>query len=202
MGPHCAAQAHDGDVPTIFTHAIVGLGLASIAPVRRRRPLFWVLSAMLPVLPDIDVVAFALGVSSASMWSHRGLTHSLAGAALTGLVVGICVARSLSLPTWAMIAYFAVVTASHGLLDALTNGGSGVAFFAPVAATRYFLPWRPVEVSPLGMAFFSAWGLRVIQSEALWIWLPGALALVAVRGAWTLCFRGDSADYRREGDRD
>jgi inner membrane protein len=74
------------------------------------------------------------------------------------------------------------VTASHGALDALTNGGLGVAFFAPFDATRYFFPWRPVEVSPIGVAaFFSQRGLEVFVSELLWLWLPAA-ALVG--GAW------------------
>ena len=73
-----------------------------------------------------------------------------------------------------------LVTASHGLLDAMTNGGLGIAFFAPFDDGRYFLPWRPIEVSPIGAgAFFSEWGLRVIKSELLWVWLP-------VVGLWVL----------------
>jgi len=47
---------------------------------------------------------------------------------------------------------------------------------------RYFLPWRPVVVSPIGIRpFFSEWGLRVIESELLWIWLP-CLIFIAVVG--------------------
>jgi inner membrane protein len=70
------------------------------------------------------------------------------------------------------------VTASHGLLDALTDGGLGVAFFAPFDAGRYFLPWTPIRVSPIGLGFFSARGAEVLASEVVWVWLP-ALALVA-----------------------
>ena len=66
--------------------------------------------------------------------------------------------------------------ASHGLLDALTNGGLGVAFLSPLSNQRYFLPWRPIAVSPLDVALFcSAWGLRALRSEALCVWLPCAL---------------------------
>ena len=43
--------------------------------------------------------------------------------------------------------FFAAITASHGLFDAMTNGGLGVAFFAPLDNARYFLPWRPIPVS-------------------------------------------------------
>jgi inner membrane protein len=70
------------------------------------------------------------------------------------------------------------VTASHGALDALTDGGLGVAFFAPFDAGRYFFPRTPIRVSPIGADFFGPRGLEVLASEALWVWLP-ALALVA-----------------------
>jgi len=58
-------------------------------------------------------------------------------------------------------------------LDALTNGRLGVAFFSPFNTVRYFFPWTPVEVSPIGAArFFSARGAVVLGSELLWLWLP------------------------------
>jgi inner membrane protein len=80
--------------------------------------------------------------------------------------------------------YFFLATASHGFLDAMTDGGLGVAFFSPFNNTRYFLPWRPIRVSPIGVTrFFSHRGLEVIRSELLWIWLPSALLIVS---AWIL----------------
>jgi hypothetical protein len=39
-----------------------------------------------------------------------------------------------------LIAHFSFVTASHGMLDAMTDGGLGVAFFAPFDNARYFFP--------------------------------------------------------------
>jgi inner membrane protein len=58
----------------------------------------------------------------------------------------------------------------------MTNGGLGVAFFAPFQNDRYFFPWRPIQVSPIGVAsFFSEWGLRVVRSELQWVWLPSAI---------------------------
>jgi inner membrane protein len=47
-----------------------------------------------------------------------------------------------------------------------------VAFFSPFSNHRYFFPWNPIEVSPIGARFFSADGIDVIKSEAVWIWLP------------------------------
>src|SRR6266540_4876570 len=35
----------------------------------------------------------------------------------------------------------------HGFFDAMTNGGLGVAFFAPFDSRRYFLAFRPLEVA-------------------------------------------------------
>jgi inner membrane protein len=82
------------------------------------------------------------------------------------------------LPMWV---YFFLATASHGFLDAMTDGGLGVAFFAPFDNRRYFLPWRPIHVSPVGAArFFTHRGLEVLQGELLWIWLPAALLALSV----------------------
>jgi inner membrane protein len=78
--------------------------------------------------------------------------------------------------------YFFLATASHGLLDAMTDGGLGVAFFAPFDNHRYFLTWRPIHVSPIAFErFFTERGLAVMKTELLWIWLPAGLLTVA---AW------------------
>jgi len=74
---------------------------------------------------------------------------------------------------WGLVAFFFLATASHGMLDAMTNGGRGVAFFAPFSDARFFFPWRPIEVSPLGIdRFLSARGMEVMISEFKWIWIP------------------------------
>jgi inner membrane protein len=62
----------------------------------------------------------------------------------------------------------------------MTNGGLGVAFFAPFSNARYFFPWRPIEVSPLGLDFFfSSRALSVLWSEIKWIWIPSAIIVGA-----------------------
>lgn len=68
------------------------------------------------------------------------------------------------------------------LLDALTNGGLGVAFFSPLDDSRCFFLWRPLLVSPIGIrAFFSAWGVEVLRSELVWVWIPAATLWAIVR---------------------
>jgi inner membrane protein len=83
-----------------------------------------------------------------------------------------------------LFAFFFGATASHGVLDALTNGGLGVAFFAPFSNTRYFFPWQPIEVSPLGIEpFLSSRGVEVMVSEFKWVWIPSGLLVL---GAYAL----------------
>ena len=132
----------------------------------------------------------ALGVRHNSLWGHRGLSHSLCFAFVLSLCVVVLRCRDhaiFSWRWWTHALYFFVVTASHGVLDAMTDGGLGIAFFAPFDTTRYFLPWRPVRVSPISIkAFFSAWGLQVLGTELVFIWLPTTLLCAAARA----CRRG------------
>ena len=165
---------------SIFTHAFAAAALGAAYGRRERPARFWMLAMLLAVLPDADVIAFLFRVPYGSTFGHRGFTHSLAFALLAGLAaVALFFRRADDKP--ALFAFFALATASHPLLDALTNGGLGVAFFSPFNDERYFFPFRPVQVSPIGpRAFFSEWGLAVIISELLWVWLPGALLAAAV----------------------
>ena len=168
-------------MPTIMSHAVVGLGLGTLTSFPHRRRAFWLASAILPVLPDLDVFGRAVGISFYSMGGHRGLSHSFAAAAVIGVLTAWLLHRRLGAPLTPLAVYFAVITASHGVLDALTDGGPGVAFFAPFGATRYFFPWRPIPVSPLASNFFSEWGWRVFTTELTLLWLPAALVMVLGR---------------------
>lgn len=134
------------------------------------------------MLPDADAIGFAFGVRYGSIFGHRGLTHSIAFAVLVGFLVGtFAFGKQSTASRLKLVLYFALVTLSHPLLDALTNGGLGVALFAPFSAERYFFPWRPIEVSPIGMRFFSERGLEVLASEVIWVWLPALLIWLTAR---------------------
>ena len=169
-------------MPSAFTHAFAAFALGKASGVKRHAR-FWVLSVFCAVVPDVDVVSFYFHVERGSMFAHRGLTHSLMFAVLLALVVvwlGFRKTPAFSQRWWKLLLYFFIVTASHGLLDALTNGGAGVAFFAPFDATRYFFLWRPIPISPIGMRFFSQRGLEVFWNEFLWIWIPASLVVGVV----------------------
>jgi inner membrane protein len=164
-------------VPTIVTHAAVAMAVGRAATGARPLPArWWLLTAALSMVPDADVVGWGL-VTYGSPLGHRGLTHSLVAAAAVGLAVTPWLGAGTGLRWWVVWAYGFAAMASHGVLDALTAGGEGVAFFAPFDDTRHFFPWRPVRVSPIGLDFFGRAGLGVLASEAVWLWLPATLVL-------------------------
>jgi inner membrane protein len=167
-------------MPTIMTHAAVGLGLGRVFTSRRLPPLFWVLCAALPMLPDADVLAFRLGIPYRSPFGHRGFTHSLCFALAVSLVAAAGTFRRFSVRLPDLWGFFFVVAVSHCVLDAMTNGGLGVASFWPWDDRRMFLPWRPIEVSPIGLGVFGERGRSVLLSEFLWVWLPTAALVGAV----------------------
>jgi len=121
--------------------------------------LFW---SLLSLLPDADVIGFRLGVDYGAPWGHRGATHSLGFALLVGAAIG-ALARDLATGVLAVL-----VLASHGLLDALTDGGLGCALLWPFSDERFFAPWRPLPVAPIGRRFWSDAGLRVVATELAW----------------------------------
>jgi inner membrane protein len=76
-------------------------------------------------------------------------------------------------PVGPVFLFLALCGLSHGLLDALTDGGLGVAFFSPFSNARYFFPWHPISVSPLSITrFLSGRAGPVLWSELLWVILP------------------------------
>lgn len=134
------------------------------------------------MIPDLDVIGFRFGIHYGDFWGHRGFTHSLTFAALLATLVAAAIVRFQSdVSRVSLFFYLFLATASHDLLDAMTNGGLGVAFFSPFDNRRYFLPWRPILVSPIGVTrFFSHRGLAVLKTEIIWIWLPSILVIAIV----------------------
>jgi inner membrane protein len=183
-------------MPTIVSHALVA-GAAARWWGHRPPARFWTWTAVCAMLPDADVIAFTFGIPYGDMFGHRGFTHSFFFAALVGAAASWHLSHRPTSPLHrsgsdsnrpgsdshrlAFFFWFAAITASHGLLDALTDGGRGIGFFAPFSDQRYFFPWRPIQVSPIGVGFFSPRGLRVLASEAGWIWVPSAIIAVSAR---------------------
>ncbi len=166
-----------------FSHAVAALSIGTCFYRPHLPKRVWVAAVACSVLPDLDVIGFRFGIRYGDFWGHRGFTHSLVFAAvLAGTVAVVVFRRGVSrIGRFALFAYLFLATASHGLLDAMTNGGLGVAFFSPFDNRRYFLPWRPISVSPIAVTrFFTPRGFAILQSELLWIWLPAILFASAV----------------------
>jgi len=159
---------------SVFGHAVLA-GAAGIALPKVLRIKFVIAMGVLcAIMPDADVLSFRFGIPYEALWGHRGMTHSLVFGLLFGLFMAMMLHfRRTKKDRLILGCYYAFCTISHGLLDGLTTGGRGVAYFAPWDTERYFLPWRMITVSPLGVSsFFSKWGLQVISSEAFWIGIP------------------------------
>lgn len=169
-------------MPTIFSHAVVPLAIAvglGSTVIPKRLLLAGIFAC---ILPDFDVLAFRLGIPYAHDFGHRGVTHSLIFAIFFALTV-LPFAKFLQAPRPTVFLFLLICTASHGMLDMLTNGGLGVAFFWPFSSERYFFPCQVVQVSPLSLhRFLSPAGLAVIKSELLWLWLPATSLAVLTFG--------------------
>src|SRR5690349_17071330 len=159
---------------TLPTHALVGWAVARFWPGEEKRWPLYAGAAACAVLPDIDAIGFWMGVPYESLCGHRGLTHGMPFAAATGIACALAArSKRAALP-------LALATATHGVLDAITDGGLGVAFFSPFSNARYFLPWRPIEVAPISITdFIEQGGLGSLRGELIWIWAP-LLLLVLV----------------------
>jgi len=188
-------------MPTVPTHALVATTLFACW---WQRAWSWKLLAagvVCAMLPDADVVGFSLGVRYGDLIGHRGLSHSIPFAACLATAAALLWSPLLREPTRSLQApirlepdpaneatarwwFLFACTASHGVLDAATDGGLGVAFLSPFSNERYFWSWRPIRVSPIGLTrFLSGRGIEVITTELAWIWLPCAIVLA---GAYTI----------------
>jgi inner membrane protein len=147
---------------------------------------FWILSIVCSILPDADVIGYRwLYIPTYDFFGHRGFFHSPFFAALVSVLIVCIFFRKeviFSKQWWKYGLYFFILTASHGILYALTNGGNGIALLSPITNERYFFPWTPIEVSPLSVkAFLSQRGLTVLISELLWVWTPCLLIIIFLR---------------------
>ena len=169
-------------MPSIFAHAVAGaaVGSAFVPPYVARR--VWIAAAVCAALPDIDALGRPFGNLryEAVFGGHRGFTHSVAFAALLAVFITLGFFRQ---PRWNRIrprvcATFFIATVSHGVLDALSTIGNGVAFWAPFSWTHYEFVSQPLgEIGPGPRGPERV--LAIVGNELLWVALP-ALIVVAI----------------------
>ena len=164
---------------TVFTHPAVALGLMPWFRDARSSKIVLFTGILLSVLPDIDVLAFRFGIPYTHMFGHRGFTHSLFFAAIVTTLSTWLISRFYTKKVISVWIFLFICMASHGFLDAFTNGGHGIAFFSPFTNERYFFPFQPIEVSTLNIRrFFEGQGIIVLKSELKWVWLPSLVVFI------------------------
>ena len=102
------------------------------------------LGAACAIAPDLDIFG-PHGIDV--LEEHRGFTHSLTAAVLTGTAVALIAPRWLPQLTphrLRLALYIALAAATHGALDALTRL-QGVKFLSPFSAERFTAPWHPLR---------------------------------------------------------
>jgi inner membrane protein len=204
-------------MPTIITHAFTGYFIPKyfekLFIVRKK---LLICSLICGFFPDLDAITFKFHIPYASLFGHRGFSHSIFFAVIFSLLMflifflfvipanaGISsteknVNSKLEIPAFAgmtkrykmkkkenilILSILFISVMSHSILDAMTNGGLGVAFFSPFIETRYFFPFRPIPVAPIALVkFFSSWGMSVMFYEILIVWIPVILIYLIVRG--------------------
>ncbi len=119
-----------------------------ISPQQRRR--FYVLAALVSVLPDLDVVVFML-LRPLEMTPHRGASHSLLFAALSALLLTFLCARFFSMARVRLFGCIFAAYCSHLLLDYLMGGGPEVLFFWPFSTQGYLSPVQLVPTAYYGL---------------------------------------------------
>lgn len=167
-------------MPTIISHPAAAIGFFPWFRRRLKHPAILLTGMILTAVPDIDVIGFRFGIAYGDLFGHRGFTHSLFFALTFGGLVAWLVARLFRTGFREVWLYFFLCLASHGMLDALTNGGLGVAFFSPFSNERYFFEFRPIQVSAISVGrFFAGDWTGLLAIELMWVWLPAMLLAIA-----------------------
>ncbi|MEW5736995.1 MAG: metal-dependent hydrolase [Thermodesulfobacteriota bacterium] len=183
-------------MPTALTHAVIPLAFGAGLGKKLAPPRLLVMGAAAGILPDLDAIGFHTGVPYASVFGHRGFTHSLLFALAVALI-GASARKGLRAGFGPAFLFLFLTAASHGLLDACTNGGLGVAFFWPFSDARHFFTaHRAILVAPLGLSRESLRRISAAFSSELGrVWVPcilGALTLACFRISVCALWRADA----------
>ncbi|WLT31049.1 metal-dependent hydrolase [Geothrix sp. PMB-07] len=164
---------------SLFGHALAGLAISAACTRSRPPRRVWAFAVACAVAPDLDWFMEFFQLSQRASLAHRGISHSLLAAlliAVAAMLIGFRPQlRSARLWTCMLAASF-----SHGLLDACTFGGTGVAFLLPFSNARFVGAWQPIFVSPIPLSGkLLDWLLFSLGTEIVWIGLPAAVVFFA-----------------------
>ena len=114
--------------------------------------------SLMAMLPDADVFLTPLGSHDSIVSGHRGASHSLLMAASIAIAGGLLARRYGWSGIRTMLAVMLAI-GSHGLLDALGEGGRAIPLFWPLSEHRFRAPWQFLPDAPRGLKFISWHGL-------------------------------------------
>jgi inner membrane protein len=184
-----------------LTHSLCGLALArtKLGRAHRLAPLSLLIGAN---LPDIDCVSELFGGRAAYLEYHRGITHSLVGAAGLALLLAVVMriverrrAPSAAPPFTAFLLPAAIGLLSHPLLDLLNT--YGVRPWLPFSEARWYGdlvfildPWLwilfgavALLAGPRTRAGHVLWAVVALATAAL-VWTSGRVG-VEVKAVWS-----------------
>ena len=166
-----------------FTHPAVPVVAALLVGRAIVSAPLLILGIAFSILPDLDIIAFRLGVPYGSPYGHRGFSHSIVAALLLS-TAAVPLARVLKARPVVVFWFLSLSMLSHGMLDALTrNATNGVALFWPFSSERILFSFRPIQASPISVQrFMSERGVQVLWTEMVWVWAP--LLAVGLVGLW------------------
>ena len=173
---------------TFISHPLFGAGAAyMISPARQGRRKFVLLSTLCQWLPDIDTFAYLFAINESHPLGHRGFAHSLLFAALVALCVVRCCYRQVSTASWrwwTLCSWFFLMTALHGIFDAMVFDSLGVAFFAPFDTTRYQLPWQPLVDVPIVWSALQGqlWYAQLVECQFFGLLFAGWFVVMRLAG--------------------
>jgi inner membrane protein len=163
-------------MPSIVSHPAIAIAAKMIGGRKWISNRLFAAAIIASILPDADAIGFHLNIPYENTLGHRGFSHSVVFALVVSLLGMLLASRLRTGRITAFLVLFISII-SHDVLDAMTNGGFGTAFFSPFSNERFFFPWRPIQVAPLSIGrFIGRRGWEVLCSEFVWIWLP-ALAI-------------------------
>ena len=163
-------------MPTIVSHVATAIPISLLGLKGKMNKKVLAFSALMALVPDLDGIGYALGVEYASTFGHRGFSHSLIFVILVAWLFCLFLKKQKQISQKTLFLNFFTIGTLHILMDAMTNGGLGVALLAPFSNARFFLPWTPIEVSAiLPQYFWKMNGSSVIRFEFLYIVLPSIM---------------------------
>lgn len=163
-------------MPSLLGHAVAGLAITESFRQAKLPRRTWILAPLCAVVPDLDWFVSFGAIHKNHILNHRGVAHSLFGALILAAATLLVTYRKDQRcgQLWLCLSLCAL---SHGLMDACTSGGVGVALFMPFSDSRWACIWQPIQVAPLPVGREDCYRfLASLRTEAFWIGLP-ALAL-------------------------